>query len=49
MNTGKPLPITMEMVWQAYQAVCKNGKAAGVAGQSLEHFAKDLKNNLYKL
>ena len=49
MNTGKPLPITKEMVWQAYQAVSKNGKAAGVGGQSLEDFAKDLKNNLYKL
>ena len=49
MNTDKPLPITKEMVWQAYQTISKNGKAAGVDGQSLDDFSKDLKNNLYKL
>ena len=49
MNTGKPLPITKGIAWQAYQAVSKNGKAAGVDGQSLEDLAKDLKNNLHKL
>ncbi|MFN9942246.1 MAG: reverse transcriptase domain-containing protein, partial [bacterium] len=27
----------------------RNGKAAGVDGQSLDDFAKDLENNLYKL
>lgn len=49
MNTDKPLPITKEMVWQAYQAISKNGKAAGIDGQSLDDFSRDLKNNLYKL
>lgn len=49
MNTDKPLPITKEMVWQAYRTISKNGKAAGVDGQSLDDFSKDLKNNLYKL
>ena len=49
MNTDKPLPITKLMVWQAYQAISKNGKAAGVDGQSLDDFSKDLKNNLCKL
>lgn len=45
----KPLPITKRMVWKAYKLVEGNGKAAGVDGQSLEAFAEDLGNNLYKL
>ncbi|TGN37623.1 group II intron reverse transcriptase/maturase [Paracoccus liaowanqingii] len=45
----KPLPITKRMVWEAYKLVEGNGKAAGVDGQSLEAFAGDLANNLYKL
>ena len=49
MNPNKPLPITKAMVWKAYQLVKRNGKAAGVDGQSLDDFAKDLENNLYKL
>jgi RNA-directed DNA polymerase len=49
MNSDKPLPITKQMVWKAYQQVKRNGKAAGVDGQSLEDFGLDLKNNLYKL
>lgn len=43
MNTDKPLPITKEMVWQAYQTISKNGKAAGVDGQSLDDFSKGLR------
>ncbi|MBR0947800.1 hypothetical protein [Bradyrhizobium liaoningense] len=35
MNSGKPLPITKRMVWEAYKLVKKKGKAAGVDGQSL--------------
>ena len=49
MSSDKPLPITKAMVWKAYQLVKRNGKAAGVDGQSLDDFAKDLENNLYKL
>jgi group II intron reverse transcriptase/maturase len=49
MSQDKPLPITKAMVWKAYQQVKRNGKAAGVDGQSLDDFAKDLENNLYKL
>ena len=49
MSSDKPLPITKQMVWKAYQQVKRNGKAAGVDGQSLEDFGLDLKNNLYKL
>jgi group II intron reverse transcriptase/maturase len=49
MSLDKSLPITKAMVWKAYQLVKRNGKAAGVDGQSLEDFAMDLKNNLYKI
>ena len=49
MMSDKPLPITKRMVWEAYQSVKGNGRAAGVDGQSLDEFAKDLENNLYKL
>jgi RNA-directed DNA polymerase len=49
MSLGKSLPITKRMVWEAYQRVKRNGKAAGVDGQSLEAFAGDLGNNLYRL
>jgi RNA-directed DNA polymerase len=49
MSPGKSLPITKRMVWEAYQRVKRNGKAAGVDGQSLEAFAGDLGNNLYRM
>ena len=49
MMTGKPLPITKRMVWDAYKQVRGNGKAAGVDGQSLAEFEQDMENNLYKL
>lgn len=42
MTSDKPLPITKRMVWEAYQLVAGNGKAAGVDGQSLDEFAQDL-------
>jgi len=49
MNFGKSLPITKQMVWSAYKLVRTKGKAAGVDGQSLDGFADDLENNLYRL
>ena len=49
MGSYKPLPITKRMVWEAYKLVKGKGKAAGVDGQSLDNFAQDLGNNLYKL
>jgi RNA-directed DNA polymerase len=49
LSSDKPLPITKAMVWKAYQQVKRNGQAAGVDGQSLDDFNKDLENNLYKL
>ena len=45
----KLLPLTKAMVWKAYQRVKQNGKAAGVDGQSLDDFKKDLVNNHYRL
>jgi group II intron reverse transcriptase/maturase len=37
------------VVWEAYKRVKANGGAAGVDGQSMAEFEKDLKGNLYKL
>src|ERR1700751_829144 len=45
----KPFDIPKQMVWEAYQRVKANKGAAGVDGQSVEHFEQDLRNNLYRL
>src|SRR5712691_7800228 len=37
------------MVWEAYLKVKANKGAAGVDGESIEEFEKNLKGNLYKL
>jgi len=47
--TNKPFPIEKRWVYEAYQAIRSNGKAAGVDGQSLEQFEADLSRNLYKI
>ena len=49
MSSGKPLPITKRMVWEAYQRVRGNGRAAGVDAKSLSDFAENLEDNLYRL
>jgi len=49
LNVAKPFTIPKELVWQAYQKVRSREGAAGVDGQSLEVFERDLKNNLYRL
>lgn len=46
---AKPNQIDKWEVWQAYQTVKTNKGAAGVDGQSIEEFERDVKNNLYKL
>jgi RNA-directed DNA polymerase len=46
---GKPFTISKSLVWEAYEQVRRNKGAAGVDGQSIEDFEKDLKNNLYKI
>jgi RNA-directed DNA polymerase len=45
----KPFEITKRQVWEAYKRVKANKGAAGVDGQTIEEFEKDLSGNLYKL
>src|SRR5450759_626556 len=42
MNEAKPFCITKRDVWEAYKQVKANKGAAGVDGQSIEDFEKDL-------
>ena len=49
MNRAKPFEIPKREVWEAYKRVKANQGAAGVDGQSISGFEKDLTNNLYKL
>jgi RNA-directed DNA polymerase len=46
---GKPFKISKWLVWEAYERVKRNKGAAGVDGQSVEEFEKDLRDNLYKI
>src|SRR6516225_8992268 len=46
---NKPFHIEKRWVYEAYQAIRSNGKAAGVDGQTLEQFEADLSRNLYKI
>ena len=45
----KPYSIPKQLVWKAYQRVKANRGAAGVDGETLTVFEKDLKRNLYKV
>ncbi len=49
MVEAKPFDVTKRQVWEAYKRVKANRGAAGVDGQSLEDFDKDLVDNLYRL
>lgn len=46
---GKAYEIPKQLVWEAYQRVKANHGAAGVDGESVAAFEKDLKGNLYKV
>jgi RNA-directed DNA polymerase len=45
----KSFVISKMVVWEAYEKVKANQGAAGVVGESIAEFEKDLKGNLYKL
>lgn len=49
MSTTKSFAISKHLVYEAFEAVKAKGGAAGVDGQSIEDFARDLKDNLYKI
>src|ERR1039457_3661152 len=49
MSTPKSYEISKDIVWKAYLNVKANKGAAGVDGESIEEFEKNLKGNLYKL
>ena len=49
MAEAKPHEIPKQLVWAAYKRVRANRGAAGVDGETLAMFEKDLKGNLYKI
>ena len=49
MGKAKPFSIAKKEVWKAYKRIKANQGAAGVDGQTIDGFEKDLSNNLYKL
>ena len=49
MGKAKPFCISKYVVWEAFKRVKSKGGAAGVDGESIAEFERDLKNNLYKL
>lgn len=49
LKQAKPLEISKMAVWDAYEKVKANQGAAGVDGESIADFERDLKGNLFKL
>src|SRR5271163_2541213 len=49
MDRAKPFCIAKRDVWEAYKQVKANRGAAGVDGQSIEDFDRDLRKNLYRI
>jgi retron-type reverse transcriptase len=49
MAEAKPYCISKELVLRAWQLVKANRGAAGVDGESLSMFEKDLRGNLFKI
>ncbi len=49
MSEAKPFSISKWEVWEAYKRVKANQGAAGVDGQTIADFERDLKGNLYKV
>jgi retron-type reverse transcriptase len=48
-SADKSFVISRQLVWEAYEKVRAKKGAAGVDGQSIDDFEKDLQNNLYKI
>ncbi len=48
-KAAKPFAISKWVVWEAFEKVKANQGAAGVDGESIAEFERDLKGNLYKL
>jgi RNA-directed DNA polymerase len=48
-DEAKPFCISRREVWEAYLKVKSNEGAAGLDGQSIEEFERDLKKNLYRI
>src|SRR5664279_2784388 len=49
MNRAKPFCIAKREVWEAYKQVKANRGAAGIDGQSIEDFERELSHNLYRI
>ena len=49
MCKAKPFRISKWVVWEAYKRVKANQGAAGVDGETIADFERDLKRNLYKI
>jgi len=49
LSETKPFDISEEIVWEAYERVKASKGAAGVDGQTVEDFEKNLQKNLYKI
>ena len=49
MKKAKPFAIPKKLVWEAYKRVRANKGSAGVDGQTIEAFERNVKGNLYKL
>src|ERR1700694_76473 len=49
MTTSKPYEISKTVVWEAYRSVKAHKGAAGIAGETIAEFERNLKGNLYTL
>lgn len=49
MKTIKSFEISKHTVFEAYEKVKQKGGGAGIDGQSMQDFEKNLKDNLYKI